>query len=410
MTETNWGGNLTYSARAISRPSTVPELQGLVAASDKVHVLGTRHSFSPVADTTGDLLVLTELPKVLEIDTAAQQVRVSGATRYGELAVALDAAGLALRNLGSLPHISVAGACSTGTHGSGDTNRVLADSVASLELITADGELIKLGREDETFPGSVIALGSLGAVTTLTLDLVPSYEIRQYVYDDLPIDTLIDEFETIMSAAYSVSVFTSWRDGMAQAWLKSRTPRAPGDWLGARPAPIARHPLPSESGEPATQQLGVPGPWHERLPHFRLDFTPSRGEEIQSEYLLPRADGPAALRALTDIGDQLAGVLLTSEVRTVAADDLWLSCAYGRDSVALHFTWSLDVPAVNAAVRVLEQALAPFPARPHWGKVFGTPPSALPDLVPRLADFARLRNDVDPRGKFSNDFTARYLP
>jgi alditol oxidase len=403
---TNWGGNLTYSAREILRPASVDELQRIVRRSDRVHVLGTRHSFSPVADTSGELLVLSELPRVLEIDTENSRVRVSGATRYGELAGVLNQAGFALRNLGSLPHISVAGACSTGTHGSGDTNKVLADSVSEIELVAADGELITIDRMDEAFRGSVIALGSLGAVVTLTLDLVPSFEIRQYVYENLPLESLIDNFDEVMSAAYSVSVFTLWRDGLAHAWLKSREPRADGEWLGGHPARTPRHPLPTESGEQATQQLGVPGPWHERLPHFRLEFTPSHGEEIQSEYLLPRAFGPAALRALSAIGDQLAGVLLTSEVRTVAADDLWLSCAYDRDSVALHFTWALDIPAVNAAVSLVEKALAPFEARPHWGKVFG--PTRMPELFPRLGDFARYRVAYDPTGKFSNDFIIRY--
>ncbi len=402
----NWGGNLTYSARQFLAPRSREELQRMVAASGRVHVLGTRHSFSAVADTSGELITLGELPAVLDIDSAAAQVQVNAGCRYGELALALAPAGLALGNLGSLPHISIGGAASTGTHGSGDHNRVLADAVAALEMVTADGEVVRLDRSTPDFAGSVLALGSLGAVVTMTLDLVPSFELRQYVYDDLPMRALVEQFDQIMSAAYSVSVFTQWRHPHAQVWLKSGSPRSEGDWLGAHLADVPRHPIPTESGSVATQQLGVPGPSYERLPHFRLEFTPSRGDEIQSEYLIARTDAPAAIEALVGIGDRLAGPLLISEIRTVAADELWLSCAYERDSVALHFTWALDEPAVRAATELVEAVLAPFSARPHWGKVFSRP---RPDLFARLGDFLELRDRLDPTGKFGNDFLLRYL-
>jgi xylitol oxidase len=409
MTLTNWAGNVVFTPGGLHRPASVAQLQELVAGSARIRALGSGHSFSPIADSPGELVSVADLPHRVEIDPAARTVTVSAGSTYGRLGAALHAAGWALPNTGSLPHISVAGACATGTHGSGHGNGVLATAVRAVELVTADGELRTFRRGDADFPGAVVALGALGVVTALTLDLRSTFDVRQWVYEGL---RSFDDVPDALAAAYSVSLFTRWVDaGFEQCWIKQLADApAPGpNWFGAAPADGPRHMLPTEDPVNCTPQGGEPGPWHERLPHFRAAFKPSSGDELQSEYLLPRESIVEALRALEAIAERIAPVLLVCEVRSIAADDLWLSAAYGRDSAAVHFTWVQDPVAVTPVVTAVERALAPFAARPHWGKVFTTDPAEVAALWPRLADFVRLVRASDPKGTFGNAMLDRYL-
>ncbi|MGY4773430.1 D-arabinono-1,4-lactone oxidase [Kribbella sp. CWNU-51] len=405
---TNWAGNVSF-ASALEAPRSVEELQELVAASEKLRVLGTGHSFNRIADSTGTLVSVAELPKVIEVGDSG--VTVSAGLRYGEITAALEAQGLALHNLGSLPHISVAGACSTGTHGSGDGNGPLADAVNAITLVDASGELVTLTRGDADFAGSIVSLGALGVTVSLTLDVQPSYQVSQVVYDGLPVERLGTDFAAVMGSAYSVSAFTDWVDPDVMVWRKQRghEPIQP-TWLGAKVADGPRHPIKSMPADYATQQGGIPGPWHERLPHFRLEFTPSNGDELQSEYFVPRERAAEAFDALRALGNQFAPVIQVSEVRTIAADDLWLSPSQGRDTVALHFTWIQDEAAVRPVVTALEEAIAPLDARPHWGKVFAADAATLRQRYPKVPDFIALAAKYDPAGKFRNPYLDTYLP
>ena len=412
MTETvtNWAGNITYTANELHRPCSLDTLAALVAGSAKVRVLGSGHSFNEIAEpgAEGTLLSVAGFPPVIDVDSAARTVRVGGGVRYAELARMVDAHGLALPNMASLPHISVAGSVATGTHGSGVGNGPLASAVREVELVLADGSTVTIGRGDPRFGGAVTSLGALGVVTALTLDLEPSYDVEQHVFTELPLEGL--DFETVMSAAYSVSLFTDWREpGFRQVWLKRRVDQPLADFPWAAPATEKLHPVPGMPAVNCTEQFGVPGPWHQRLPHFRAEFTPSSGAELQSEYLLPREYAVEALHAVDGIRETVAGVLQTCEVRTVAAAEQWLSPAYGRDTVALHFTWIEDTAAVLPVVRRLEEALDGFGARPHWGKVFTTPGAVLAERYPRLDDFRALARDLDPSGKFANAFVRDVL-
>jgi xylitol oxidase len=414
----NWAGNVEFRAATVRSPRTVAELRSVVAESTRIRALGTRHSFSRIADTDGVLIATAGLPPVCDIDSAAAAVTVGAGITSGDLAQRLNAAGWALRNMASLPHISVGGACATATHGSGSGNGSLASVVRALELVTAEGGLATLdaGADGDRFRGAVVGLGALGVVTTLTLDLVPAYQMRQYVYDDLPASEFSGHFDEIMGAAYSVSVFTDWQGSHHnQVWLKHRDGdqerfRAGRPWHGARPADGPRHPVPGLPTDPATQQQGIPGPWHERLPHFRSAFTPSSGTELQSEYLLPRQAAVPAIAALAGLGDLFAPVLQIAEIRMVAADECWMSMCYRQDSVAFHFTWALDPDAVRPVVAAVEERLVPLGARPHWGKVFGMAPHAVRARYPRWDDFRALAGSLDPAGKFRNNFMNRYFP
>ncbi|SCL16992.1 xylitol oxidase [Micromonospora nigra] len=409
MPPTNWAGNVRYAARAYHRPSAVDELRRLVAGSDRLRVVGTGHSFNRLGDTDGDLVSLAGLPGQVRLDEDRRTVDVPAAIRYGDLATWLHARGWALPALASLPHISVAGAVATGTHGSGDATGNLASAVTGLELVTADGDLLTVDRGTPDFAGMVVSLGALGVVTRVTLDVVPTYDLRQYVCLGLPRPALDEAF----ASAYSVSVFTDWRGARGtQVWRKQLAdqPPPPADWLGTRAAEGPCHPVPGMPAQNCTAQLGEPGPWHERLPHFRLGFTPSSGEELQSEYHLPRAKAAGALAALDGVAHLITPVLQVSELRTVAADPLWLSPNHDRDSLAVHFTWIADAARVLPVVAEVERVLAPFHPRPHWGKVFGVDAAALAASYPRWDDFRALRRRLDPNGVFATAELDRHLP
>ena len=410
---TNWAGNIVFSPRTFHRPTSWDELAPLVAGSDRVKVLGSAHSFSTLAATDGDLVSLDDLPQSIEIDADRRQVTVTPAVRYAELSQHLNAQGLALHNLGSLPHISVGGACSTGTHGSGNGNGNLSTAVAAVEVLRADGELVRLSRTDADFDGCVIALGALGVITRLTLDVEPAYDVRQTVYERVPHDQIEEHAEEVFGQAYSVSVFTDWTDGRHnRVWLKQRDSepwQPPPRWRGGVLADHDDNPVPKMPATNCTAQLGVPGPWHERLPHFRHDATPSAGEEIQTEFLLPRVHAADALRAMRRIGHLIRPVLQISEIRTVAADHLWLSPSYDQDSVAIHFTFVRDPIAIAPVVRAIETELEPYSPRPHWGKVFSLDPAVVRSRYPRFGDFRRLAAEWDPNGVFHNAFLEPYL-
>lgn len=416
----SWSGTVAYGPGPLHAPASVPELQALVAGASRIRALGTRHSFSTIAASDGPLVTLRAMPAEIEVDTVARTVRVAAGVRYGEVARAVEAQGLALANMGSLPHISVGGAGSTGTHGSGDDLAVLAASVRAVEMAGAEGDLVRLTREDdpEVFGGVVLSLGVLGVFTHLTLDLEPAADWAQVVHRDVPAAEVTAEgLDALLGGATSVSLFHRWDGRIDQVWSKQRldpdrevpAQLPPEIWHGARRSPDPVHPLPELSADSCTDQSGTPGPFVERLPHFRMEFTPSAGEEIQSEYLVARGDVAAALAAVSELGERIRPLLYASELRTVAADELWLSPAHGRTSACVRFTWRSRPAEVKALLPAIEKRLAPFALRPHWGKVFTTDPTEVRAQYPRLEDFRTLRDRLDPDRVFANAFVDRLL-
>jgi xylitol oxidase len=413
MAEHNWAGNVAYRAAHFRTPKSIEQVQSMVAAAPKVRAVGSRHSFNLIADTTGDQISLSELPRVVELDTQARTVTVDGGIKYGELATTLHDHGWGLANLASLPHISVAGACATATHGSGVGNGNLATAVSGMEIVASTGDLVEISRDDDPqmVDALTVGLGALGIVTRLTLAVEPTFAVRQRVYQHLPMSTALERLDEIMADGYSVSLFTSWRDDyVEQLWRKERVALDGNDddggtieRFGATPATRDLHPIVELSAEPCTEQMGVAGPWHERLPHFRMGFTPSSGEELQSELFIGRADAPSAMRTLIEMRDVLAPVLMISEVRAVAADTLWLSPCYQRACIALHFTWIQSWPEVRPVLEQVESALAPFEPRPHWGKLSTLSGAIIRSRVAKMDAFQELLEEWDPRGKFRND-------
>jgi len=412
MRETNWAGNYTYHASKIHRPSSLEQVREIASRTPSLRVLGSGHSFTSIADAD-ELLSLERMPIDLSIDRDAGTVSFGAQLRYGDLAQALENAGMALANLASLPHICVAGAVATATHGSGDANGNLATSVAALELVTSDGELRTASRADEDFAGLVVSLGALGVVTRLTLDIEPSYEVRQRAFNDLSWDALLTHFDAITSSGYSVSIFTLWDESHNGVWVKTRVGNAAEslgeDFFGATAARAQQHMIAGIDPVNCTPQLGSPGPWLQRLPHFRMGFTPSSGEEIQSEYHVPRRHAVAALEALRARAEVIRPLLMVTEIRTVAADNLWLSPQYLQDTAAIHFTWRPEQAAVERVLVDVESALEPFEPRPHWGKLFLAGAHTLAPRYPRFDDFAGLLARSDSRGAFTNAWLRTHL-
>ncbi len=408
----NWAGNLEYSTDRLYATTSLEEVQDHVKKESKLKVLGTRHCFNNIADSKDAFLSLKAMNQVVAIDSGKRTVTVGAGITYGELCPYLDSKGFALHNLASLPHISVAGACSTATHGSGEKNGNLATAASGLEMVTAAGEVVNLSREidGDKFSGAVVGLGALGVITQVRLDIQPTFMMRQYVYENLPISELKDHFDAIESSAYSVSLFTDWqKQRVSEVWIKSRLEEgrafhAAPEFFGAKLATRNLHPIAELSAENCTEQMGVPGPWYERLPHFRMGFTPSAGKELQSEYFVPRQHAVEAILAVERLRDQVSPALLISEIRAIAADTLWMSPCYQQDCVTIHFTWKPDWPAVSKLLPVIEKELSPFNARPHWGKLFTTSPAELRRLHKKMPEFIELSRKFDPGGKFRNQF------
>jgi xylitol oxidase len=416
--ERNWAGNYVYRAEKLHRPHSLEELQEIVSTAPSVRALGSRHSFNDVADAPELISLETlrsegSLAEAITVDRGAGTVTLGGGVKYGELVEVLNDEGLALHNMASLPHITVAGSISTATHGSGVRHGNLATAVAGLELVTSTGEVVRVSRGDPDFDGMVVGLGALGVITRVTLDVQPAYEVEQRVYERLSWDALEQNFEEIASIANSVSFFTHWGDVVEQVWVKRRTDepdRIDGDLFGALPATAEMHPTGVMDPTPCTPQLGRPGPWSDRIPHFRMGFTPSSGEEIQSECLLPRRHAVEAFAAVRGLASRIRPLLQVTEIRTVAADELWMSMNHHEDCVALHFTWKREQDEVERVVAEIEEALAPFRMRPHWGKVFHMDAATIAMLYERHGDFVRLQERLDPRGAFRNEwFRSRVL-
>jgi xylitol oxidase len=408
----NWSGNLTYSTNNVFYPKTVSEVQTLVKKSDRLRGLGTRHCFNAIADSKYNLISSNKLNNILSLDTVNNTMTVEGGIKYGELSPWLDKKGFALQNLASLPHISVAGSITTATHGSGVKNGNLSTAVRGLEIVIADGSVVTLSKEKDgdIFNGAVVGLGALGIITKVTLDVLPTYEMRQQVYINLPLDQLKDHFIEIVSAGYSVSLFTNWQsDSINEVWIKDKVNpeieyRGMEEFFGAKAATKDLHPIIELSAENCTPQMGKPGPWYERLPHFKMGFTPSSGKELQTEYFIPRQNAVEAILAIQSLGKQIGPHLFISEIRTIAADELWLSPCRNQHSVTIHFTWKQEWDEVSKLLPMIEKELAPFNARPHWGKLFTMPSQVLESRYEKLPDFKKLVAHYDPKGKFRNDF------
>ncbi|MEM7538544.1 MAG: FAD-binding protein [Chloroflexota bacterium] len=412
----NWAGNIAFNATRTHTPSTIAQLQEIVRQADKVGIIGARHSFPPIADTSGNLISLAQLDARVEIDHKHHRATVSAGMTYEALGPLLHEAGYALPNMASLPHITLAGACATATHGSGEGLGNLAVPVSGLEFVAANGELVSLTREQDgdVFHGAVVGLGALGVVTRMTLDLIPTFMVQQEIYRGLPLTRLYENFDAVMSSGYSVCLFTDWQNGqIGGAWVKHKLADnmaidVPDELFGAQLGSDT-HVLDRPGSDRILTPMRVPGPWYERLIHMYLKHPSGPGDELQTEYFVPRHHAIEAMSTVESLRAHLEPILDLTELRTIAADALWMSPAYGQDIVAIQFNWHNDGPGVSRFLPLLEEQLAPFEARPHWGKLFATSPARIQSLYERMADFQVLAQTYDPIGKFRNAFLDEYI-
>jgi xylitol oxidase len=408
----NWSGNIAFGAGIVYYPKTIKEVQEVVRACATLKPLGSRHSFNTIADSNDNQISLKYMSKVVSLDRKAYTITVEGGATYGDIVSYLHEEGYALPNLASLPHITVVGACLTATHGSGVKNGNLSTSVSALEFVNAGGDVITLSKQvdGEQFFGAVVSLGALGVVTRITLDLLPAFEMKQVVYRNLPMAELKGSFNEIQSRGYSVSLFTNWSNrNINQVWIKSLTDKenltGPDlELFGAKLATENLHPVEDQSAENVTEQRGIPGAWYDRLPHFKMGFQPSVGEELQSEYFVSIEHAYEAMMAIEQLHKQITPHLFVSEIRTINADNFWMSPCYKQACVAFHFTWKQNIEAVLELLPLVEQQLAPFNPRPHWGKLFTMSAEVLKSKYEKLEAFKQLIHQHDPTGKFRNDF------
>ena len=412
----NWSRNISFNAAKVHEPTTIDELQRIVSGSSKVRAIGATHSFNAIADTSGDLISMTKLDGVIAIDRDRGTVTVEAGITYGALGERLHAEGLALTNMGSLPHFSVVGACATGTHGSGDGNGGLATQLVALDFVTGNGELMTVSKSDPDFGAIAIGLGAFGIVARATLAVEETYQMAQELHLELPLATAIDHLDAIFASAYSVSYFTDYQtSNVNQLWRKYRLdpadellPQTPETYFGAKRSRAKLGPKGPDGTDNITEQFLEPGPWFERLPHVKRQHPMQPGSQLQTEYFVAREHGPSAFAALADLGPLMAPVMVMGEVRTVAGDDLWLS-PYPFDSLALHLSWTTDWPAVRTILPEIEAALAPFEPRPHWGKLYEIEPAEVRGLYPRFDEWAQAVNRYDPTGIFRNDYVEQLL-
>lgn len=414
---TNWAGNLTYSAEHYHVPQSVEALQEIIRQQDQIRFLGTRHCFNDIADCPAHQVSMEHFDQIIELNEENQTLTVGAGIKYGDLSPYLYEKGYMLHNLASLPHISVAGACATATHGSGMGNGNLATAVVGMELINGKGEKVVLTEEKDgdAFYGAVVGLGGLGAVTQMTLKVMSAVDMRQDIYLYVPVAALAQNFEAIMSRGYSVSLFTDWQtDTVNQVWIKSKveegaTEAAAPTFYGGELATKNVHPIMALSAENCTDQMGVPGPWYERLPHFKMNFTPSSGKELQSEFFVPLARAMEAFQAIEAFAEEIGPLLMISEIRAIAADPLWMSPCYQQPCIAFHFTWEQDWNRLQHLLPKIEAALYPLGARPHWGKLFTFTHEQLAARYARMGDFQALLKQHDPEGKFTNAYLKRNI-
>ncbi|MBV6647958.1 MAG: FAD-binding protein [Cyclobacteriaceae bacterium] len=412
----NWGRNITFKANDLKHPATIEEVRELMSTGSRKKGLGSTHSYNDIADSPKAQISLRKLNKIVAIDKSTSTVTIEGGARYEDIVVQLHVEGYALHNMASLPQITVAGACVTGTHGSGTDNGSLPTAVNGVEMCLPGGDMMYFSRDKnpDVFDGVVVNLGGIGLITRLDLEVMPTFDAFQNIYLDLPIKNVINHFDEIMASGYSVSLFTKWQnDIIDQVWIKQRSDGATTDFgtefFGGSASDRNVHPIIDLSAESCTDQMGEIGPWYERLPHFKINAMPSAFDELQSEYFVPVSSAADAIQAIAGLGDLMAPHLYISEVRTIAADDLWMSPLYKRPSVAFHFTWKPHWPEVKKILPVIEERLSPFGVRPHWAKLYTMDPKQIRQSYDKFPDFLALLKTYDPTGTLRNDYLDRVV-
>jgi FAD-linked oxidoreductase len=445
----NWAGTATATPARWAQPRSEAEICAAVkeaaAAGLPVRALGSGHSFTAAAATSGLALDLSLWTGVTAADTRTGLVTVRSGTTLRALNAALAEFGLALANLGDIDAQTIAGALATGTHGTGARLGGLATQIEALDLVLADGSLVSCSASarPDLFAATRVGLGALGVVTAVTLRCVPSFTLAA---DErpMPVEQVIEEFGALAAANDHFEFY--WFPYGRQALVK-RNNRVPSGGPAAVPAGRAAGRAAVPAGRAAAPMPGWRRFWEfevmenaafgtlcrlgraaprlvpalNRLSSaalsarsytdasYRVFVTPRRVHFVESEYAVPRESLPGVLAELRRAVPRLADpVMFPVEVRVAAADDIWLSTAYGRDSAYIAVHQYAGLP-YRAYFDLFESVVAPVAGRPHWGKLHSLDAGRLGPLYPRFEDFRRVRAEVDPEARFGNAYLARVL-
>jgi FAD-linked oxidoreductase len=426
----NWAGNVTATPAAWRQPADPGQIAAVVkdAARERrtVRAVGAGHSFSPAAATDGIAIDLSRWTGIAAADTTTGLVTVRAGTTLRELNASLDRLGLAMTNLGDIDAQTIAGAVSTGTHGTGARYGGISTQIEGMEIVLADGSLVSCSATErpDLFGAARVGLGALGVLSTVTLRCEPAFVLAADERPE-PIDELLDRFGGLVDEHDHVEFH--WFPYGRKALVK-RNNRLPAGTL-PRPLSAVRHYVEYELLENMTVagmcRLGraVPrlvGPLHRTVDaalsvrsysdlSHRVFVSSRKVRFVESEYAMPRA---VLLDVLAELRIQIPKladpVMFPLEIRTAAGDDVWLSTAYGRDSAYIAIHQYLGMP-YRQYFDLFESIMRTVGGRPHWGKMHSLDAGRLAELYPKFEDFRRVRSEVDPEGRFVNPYTARVL-
>ena len=424
----NWAKTVYYN-HTIHYPKTVEEIQHILQYHAKIRVLGSMHSFNNITklpqEFNGVYISMSNMNQVIKC-CRGERVTIQPGITFGELGEYLHERNFGFHNMASLPHITVGGAISTGTHGAGVFNGNLASHVMQVKLISADGKLrtYRIGQDPE-FQHIPVSFGLAGIIVEIELDIVPDYDIQQCIYENLPFNTIKkSDYKTAFSSAYSFSIFTQWKNRkFTSIWAKYRLRKGRNgneesimidcpDMNKIKPSSNKVHPLPGGDTSFVSGGIGknYKEPGYVGLPHFLMEGVPSQGEELQSEYFVSSHMFDVVIEVLFhhfEENPKLYDLLYVSEMRFVAGDKLTLSPQHVLgSSIGFHFTWKKEFDQVVDALKGIENVLKPYNALPHMGKLFTMTGRELEGKYGQrnLRAFQSFVAPLDPLKKFVNPF------
>lgn len=429
----NWSGTVAWDDCEVLEPTTIGELQSIIAYSPKVRVIGSAHSFTPLVRSSGrvkpTLLSLRHIPRTWSLDEKKKTVTVDAATTYSELCHALDKTGFALPNTSSLSHFQIAGAIATATHGSSGsrngrlTRSGLADTVVGLEIVGPDGTIRNVNKGHPQFSSSVVSLGMVGVVTRVTLSLVDDYDVIQRVYGKWPptptgtLSAFLSSLPKTIAQFDSFSAFVKWNvDDFGLLIGRKQVPRGATDSASTTDPRLITGPIQGFLGQGDFATTGV-GRWCDKMFLWKNNGSPFVSQpELQIAHFVPFRDVERALHATRKVVSTWGDEVLYCELRAVRGDEHLLS-PYSADapkpdsfSISHSLDARLGVEKVRQRASELESVLRPYQVRPHWGKLTAMTASDLKEAYGlKLKRFQEVQQQVDPNRKFTNDYLEHLL-
>uniref|UniRef100_A0A915D0Y3 FAD-binding PCMH-type domain-containing protein n=1 Tax=Ditylenchus dipsaci TaxID=166011 RepID=A0A915D0Y3_9BILA len=410
----NWGGNFNFSTQDIKYPTTTAGVQQLVKeCKGKIRPVGTRHSFSEIANTNDTLICLVHMNLILSVDPSVPSVTVQAGITYTDLIPFLQSIGLAIPMMASLGEISIAGAINTAVHGSGAGIGNLATQVLGLQMVLADGSVVQYskGQNDTELAAATVGLGALGIVTQVTLQAQPTYNLAINVFENMDMSVLDTQLYNITHSGYAINMWSTFGTPgvLDQVWITTKVDsngvNAYGNvsqLYGAPAATAQSSPIAALPPTYVVPQMGIVGPYYERLTDYDLGLSGQEGQQTQSEYYVDFDDFVPALKALQTLSAEINAVVYVALFRITEKDELWMSPQYKKTTMAIHFSWQPKLDQVMALLPKIEAALAPFNPIPHWGKLYTLKPEQYLPLLPKYPEWREQVELHDPTHKFRN--------